>query len=208
MSTTSTGDGGVPKVVALVAMGSSHAAYIQECMDKASRWKVADETWAINAACGVLAHDRAFIMDRLSYFRESARENKHLEGYADWLPFHKGPIYTSHEESDYTGSVPYPIKEVVQKLGEAYFNSTPAYALAYALYLGVKTVKIFGCDYRNDTTPDGRGGRACMEYWIARAPQFGCKIWLPKTTTLCDWDKGRPVLYGYSIPPDLSLPTA
>lgn len=200
MATTSTGDHEIPRCVAIVAMGSSHKEYVQDCLNASSRWKVADETWAINACAGVLAHDRAFIMDRLSYFRQAARDNKPLEGYADWLHLHKGPIYTSQVEPEFPGSVLYPLDEVVKDLGFPYFNSTPAYALAYAIHLRVKTVKIYGCDYRYDNTNDGVKGRACMEYWIARAEAVGVKIWLPSTTTLCDQSTGR-VLYGYSHNP-------
>lgn len=202
--TTSTGDKGTPRIIAIVAMGPSHSEYVTECLNKSSRWQVADETWAINAAAGVLQHDRAIIMDRLSYFGPAARdENKSLDGYRDWLHKHQGPIYTSELDPDFPGSVLYPLQEVIADLGMPYFNNTCAYALALAIHMRPKMIKLYGMDF---TYKENRGfaeaGRACVEYWIAVAISRGIKVWLPKSTTLCDSSLGRP-LYGYSNPPDV-----
>lgn len=202
--TTSTGDKGTPRIIAIVAMGTSREQYISECLEKSSRWQVADETWAINAMAGVIQHDRAIIMDRLSYFASAARdENKALDGYRDWLHKHQGPIYTSELDPDFPGAVLYPLQEVLDDLGFSYFNNTCAYALALAIHMRPKMIKLYGMDF---TYKENRGfaeaGRACVEYWISVAISRGIKVYLPKTTTLCDSSLGRP-LYGYSNPPDV-----
>lgn len=195
--TTSTGDGGIPQSVAIVAMGASHAEYLADCLSKSSRRQVAEETWAINAMAGAILHDRAFIMDRLSYFREAAKSSPALDGYRDWLHLHQGPIYTSEALSEFPGSVAYPLQEVVNYLGFPYFNSTVAYALAFAIFLKVPMIKLYGCDFLQNDTNDGRKGRACVEYWIATAIARGIKVYIAGTSTLCDQNIKRP-LYGYS----------
>lgn len=196
---TSTADRGIPRSVAIVAMGQSRNEYISDCINKSSRWQVAEETWAINAMCGVIGHDRAFIMDRLSYFREAAKENPGLDGYRDWLHLHKGPIYTSELHANFPGGVLYPLQSVVDDLGFAYFNSTVAYAVAFAVYLRVPLIKLYGCDFLQNDTNDGRKGRACVEYWIATGIARGLRIYIAGTSTLCDQNINRP-LYGYSTP--------
>lgn len=196
---TSTADRGVPKSVAIVAMGPSHAEYISVCIAQSSRWKVAEETWAINAMAGVIQHDRAFIMDRLSYFREASKKSPALDGYRDWLHLHQGPIYTSELDPNFPGAVLYPLQDVVDNLRFSYFNSTVAYTLAYAIYIDVKEVQLYGCDFLQNDTNDGRKGRACVEYWIATAIARGIRVVIANSSTLCDQNLKRP-LYGYSKP--------
>lgn len=201
--TTATGDGGRPYSVAIVAMGPSRADYIEECTRMSSRHAVADETWAINAMAGVIQHDRAVIMDDLRYFAKAARENKALEGYKDWLHKLKTPVYTSRADPELCpGSVDYPLQEVLAKLTVPYFNSTVAYALGLAIWMGVKELKLYGMDFNYG--PEGRGfaeaGRACVEYWIRDAEWRGMKVKIAPGSTLCDQKTGR-VLYGYAEPP-------
>lgn len=200
---TATNDRGNPYCVAVVAMGSSHRDYLDECLAQSSRWKVADETWAINAMAGVIQHDRAFIMDDLPYFQKQARTAPHLAGYQDWLHKSMAPIYTSEPHPEFPASVRYPIEDVVKLLGFSYFNTTVAYAVAYAIYIGVKEMRLYGMDFTDkENKAFSEAGRACVEYWLRDAAWRGIKVYLPKNTSLCDQAAGR-VLYGYSTPPSL-----
>ena len=204
MKATSTGDQNVPRTVAIVAMGASHRDYLDDALNQSGRHRVADETWAINAMAGVIEHDRAFIMDDLRYFARQARETPALDGYRDWLHRHPGPIYTSAVHPEYPGAVRFPLEDVLNSLRFDYFNSTPAYALAYAIHLGVPHVKLYGLDYTGKDRGFNEAGRACFEYWIAVAVQRGMKVSLSPNCTLCDHVFGRP-LYGYAVPPVIEL---
>lgn len=199
---TATSDNNKPYVVAIVAMGPSHREYLDACLAKSSRFAVADETWAINAMAGVIDNDLAVIMDDLRYFTKAARNAPHLAGYADWLAKHPR-IVTSVSYLEFPGSMDYPLSDVVADLGYAYFNNTVAYAIALAIHLKVKEIKIYGCDF---TYANNRGfaeaGRACVEYWLAVACHRGIKVSIASTSTLCDQSTGRQ-LYGYSVQPTL-----
>jgi hypothetical protein len=200
---TATGDNGHPYTVAIVAMGPSHRDYLDECLACSSRWAVADETWAINAMAGVIQHDRAFIMDDLPYFAKQARTAPHLAGYKDWLHKSTAPIYTSTAHPEFPASVRYPIEDVVQKLRVAYFNTTVAYAVAYALYIGVREMKLYGMDFTDRTNQAfSEAGRACVEYWLRDAAWRNIKVTIARSSSLCDHATNRP-LYGYSTPPAL-----
>lgn len=200
--TTSTGDNGVPYVVAIVAMGPSHSDYMRECLNKSGRYAVADETWAINAMGGVIQHDRLFCMDALPYFAKAARdENKALDGFRDWLAKHSGPIYTQKRYDGFPGSVEYPLAEVLNAVGGlAYFNNTVAYAVGLALSMQVKHLKVYGCDYTAGQHADGQTGRACLEFLLSLCMSRGMRITVAPSSTLLDQKSGR-VLYGYSKPP-------
>lgn len=201
--TTSTGDNGAPYTVAIVAMGPSYSDYLKECTAKSGRFQVADETWAINAMGGIIQHDRLFMMDALPYFAKVAKqENPALIGYNDWLYKHPGPIYTQREYEGFPGSVKYPLEDVLNTLGFAYLNNTTAYALAYAIHIGVKHIKLYGMDF---TYANNRGfaeaGRACIEHWIRDANWRGIKVTIAQTSTLMDTNDR--VLYGYSKQPTI-----
>lgn len=196
LPTTSTGAGISPYTVAIVAMGPSHKDYISECIGYSGRRGVADETWAINAMANIIDHDRVVMMDDLDYFAMSGREHPHLAGYT-WLKDHPGPIYTSRVSGNFKGAVNYPLREVTEKLGYSYFNNTCAYAVALAMLMEVKHMKLYGFDFTNS---DGRmieGGRACVEFWLARATASGIKVTIASTSTLCDQHTDRR-LYGYA----------
>lgn len=199
---TSTGDHEKPYCVAIVAMGPSHAEYVAECLNKSSRFAVADETWAINAMGGVINHDRLICMDALPYFAKAARsQNPALAGYGDWLHRHTGPIYTQREYEGFPGSVEYPLREVIEACnGYAYFNSTVAYAVGLAILMQVDHLKLYGVDFTGAADADGQKGRACVEYWLSFAITRGMKITIASTSTLCDQKTGRQ-LYGYSSVP-------
>lgn len=197
---TATNDGGVPYSVSLVAMGPSRASYFSDALANSSPKGVSDEVWTINAMSGLIRHDRAFILDDLRYFEKASREHKHLAGYSDWLrdlPL----IYTSKAYPEFPNSVDFPLKEVVNSLGFGYFNNTCAYALAYAIHIGVKTVRLYGMDYASADRGFAEAGRACMEYWVATAISRGMKVWIAGDSSLCDQNKRE--FYGYSVQPVL-----
>jgi len=200
--TTSTNDNGAPYTVAIVAMGPSHKDYLSECISKSGRFQVADETWAINAMGGIVQHDRLFIMDDLPYFAKVAKEeNPALAGYGYWLHKHPGPIYAQKEYDDFPGAIQYPLEDVLNSLNYCYLNNTTAYALAYAIHLGVKHIKLYGMDF---TYANNRGfaeaGRACIEHWVRDACWRGIKVTVAPSSTLMDQCTDRQ-LYGYSVAP-------
>jgi hypothetical protein len=202
--TTSTNDNGVPYTVAIVAMGPSRSDYIAECISKSSRFQVADETWAINAMGSIIQHDRLFVMDDLPYFHKVSKEtNKALVGYNVWLHKHPGPIYAQKAYKDFPGAVEYPLEAVLNVIQYPYINNTTAYALCYAIYLGVKHIKLYGMDF---TYANNRGfaeaGRACIEHWIRDACWRGIKVTIAPSSTLMDTHNRQ--FYGYSKQPTVT----
>ena len=81
--------------------------------------------------------------------RAAANPKSNVAGLANWLRTHPGPIYTSRAYPEFPGAVEFPLAEVMTKTGHGYFNSTVAYALAYALDLkitqgGPRRLELFG----------------------------------------------------------------
>jgi SAM-dependent methyltransferase len=178
----------VPNHVAILGLGPSLEQYVDFTKRLGGKHAYCDEVWGINALGGVLLCDRIFHMDdvRVQEVRAAAQPESNIARMLQWLRVHPGPIITSREHPDYPGLVAFPLQDVLNSLGQAYFNSTAAYAVAYAIHIGVKHISLFGCDFTYPNSHDAEKGRGCVEFWLGIASAKGIKLSLPKTSSLLD----------------------
>jgi len=183
---------GVPETVAIVAMGISRKHYLGDCMRCGGRKGVADETWVINKLGDVLKHDMVFRMDDLRKLRDcNDKPGMNKDGMSiderqnEWMKNHDKPIITSTPYPEYPTSVAYPLEAVINTLNTNYLLTTPAYAIAFAIHIGVKCMKIYGCDFVYKENPYiSEQGRGNCEFLLAIAHERGIKIEIAKTSTL------------------------
>ena len=195
----------VPEHVAIIGLGPSCAAFFQLAKGLGGASAYCDEVWGINAMGDVLRCDRVFHMDDLLVQEARAKEkhNANIAAMVNWLKTHPGPVYTSIVRPGYPGLVPFPLEEVLNaghdtNGGAPYFNSTAAYAVAYAVHIGVKKISLFGIDFFLPNAHKGEQGRACVEFWLGIASARGIAITVPEQSSLldaCAPDAER--LYGY-----------
>lgn len=191
---------GAPKHVVILGLGPSLDQYLEIVKRMGGRSKFCDEVWAINALGDVFACDLVFHMDdvRIQEIRAAAAPASNIAALLPWMKKSQVPIVTSRKHEDYPALVEFPLEDVLNNLGHDYFNSTAAYAVAFAIHAGVKKISLFGIDYTLPNQHHAEKGRACVEYWLGKAQERGIKISLPKTTTLLDACHTRPErLYGY-----------
>jgi SAM-dependent methyltransferase len=190
-----------PESVAILGLGPSLKDYIGLATRAGCSASIADEIWGINAAIDVVKCDRGFHMDdvRIQEARGAANPSGNIAAMLPWLRNHPGPIYTSRPHPDYPGLVPYPLQDVLNScIGQRYFNSTAAYAVAFAIHLGVKKIILFGFDFSYANSHDAEKGRACVEFWLGIAVARGIQLAMPGTTTLLDACGPKDQrLYGY-----------
>lgn len=207
----------VPKVVSLVALGVSKADFFNEAMTTGNRRGVADEVWVINKMGVLVKHDMLFRMDDLSVKYEINDKNygggtcppegvSVHDTYDEFLRNHDKPIVTSKAYPEYPTSYEYPLEKVVNVLGRAYLRTTPAYAAAFALYLGVKQLRVYGCDYVYPTNKySAESGRANLESVLTTCLERGMDVWIAPKSTLFDTNvKPDEMLYGYKYPMDIN----
>lgn len=177
-----------PHHVAIVGLGPSSAQYVDIVKRLGGRHQLCEETWCINALGDVLACDRIFHMDdvRVQEIRAAAAPDSNIAAMLKWLKTHPGPIVTSRKHPDYPGLVEFPLEDVVNDCPNGYFNSTAAYAVAYAVFIGVKKISLWGCDFTYPNAHDAEKGRACVEFWLGIAAERGIQLTVPKSTTLLD----------------------
>lgn len=159
-----------------------------------------DEVWAINGLGDVFQCDRIFHMDdvRIQEIRAAAAPESNIAKMIAWMRKHPGPIITSRVHPDYPGLVEFPLEAVINDLGFAYLNNTAAYAVAYAIHIGVKKISLWGCDFTYPNAHDAEKGRACVEFWLGFARCRGVEIATGNQSSLMDacvpWAER---LYGY-----------
>lgn len=191
--------------VAILGLGPSLAAFLEVAKRAGGKNGYCDEVWGINAVGNVIACDRIFHMDDLKVQerRAEARPESNIATMVKWLKTHPGPIYTSRIRPGYPGLVEFPLSDVLNAgldggFGAPYFNSTAAYAVAYAVHLGFERISLFGIDYTLPNAHSAEKGRACVEYWLGIASARGAQITVPEQTSLLDaCSPERERLYGY-----------
>lgn len=196
---------GVPSHVAIIGLGPSCAAFFELTRRLGGASAYCDEVWGINAIGDVLRCDRVFHMDDLlvQEARAKARPDGNIAAMVRWLKTHPGPIYTSRLRPGYPGLVEFPLEDVLNARhdgngGAPYFNSTAAYAVAYAVHIGVERISLFGLDYTLPNAHSAEQGRACVEFWLGIAAARGIEITVPQQTSLLDaCAPERERLYGY-----------
>lgn len=195
----------VPAHVAIVGLGPSCATFFELTRRLGGVSAYCDEVWGLNAMGDVLRCHRIFHMDDLKVqeARAEAKPDGNIAAMVRWLKTHPGPVYTSIVREGYPGLVAFPLQDVLNRSADAnggapYFNSTAAYAIAYAIHIGVKRISLFGLDYTLPNSHHAEQGRACCEFWLGIAAARGIAITIPETSSLmdgCATDRDR--LYGY-----------
>ena len=193
-----------PEHVAIVGLGPSSHAYIDLVERNGGRHAIFDETWVINTYGNVLDHERVFFMDDVAnVMREvtdtelDERVRRKLAAMLAWVRKHPGPIYTSIVHPDFPSLVEYPLQDVIGAVGTAYFNNTVAYAVVYAIHIGVKKLSLFGCDYSYGEAGHEGTGRACVEFWLGVAAAKGVHVSVSDNSTLMDAMHPDRKFYGY-----------
>ncbi len=174
--------------VSILGLGPSVRQYLELTKRYGGRRAFCDETWGINALGDVFACDRIFHMDdtRIQQIRADAKPDSNIAQMLKWLKTTKTPVVTSRAHPDYPALEEFPLAEVVTKFPLAYFNSTAAYAVAYALHVGATKLTLFGMDFTYPDANHAEKGRACVEFWLGMAARMGVELAMPKTTSLMD----------------------
>jgi len=195
--------GVVPEHVTILGLGRSLAAFLELIKRLGGRSAYCDAVWGINAVGDVLACDLIFHMDdmRVQEARAAARPDGNIAAMVKWLKYSPVPVITSIPR--YPGHHAFPLEAVLNggndsNGGAPYFNSTAAYAVAYAIHIGVKRISLFGIDYTLPNAHEAEQGRACVEFWLGMAAQMGVEIAIPKTSSLMDaYHTQASRFYGY-----------
>ena len=203
----------VPEVVSLVALGGSKKDFFTEAMTIGNKRGLSDEVWVINKMGCLIKHDMLWRMDDLMTLRDCntktytggnvAEPAMIHDTYTEFLRQHNKPIVTTIAyPEEFPMSWAYPLEDVINTIGYSYFRTTPAYAAAFAIHIGVKKLRIYGCDF---VYPQSKyrheAGRANMEFILGIGMTMGMEVWVPASSTLLDsCIPTMEKMYGYPYP--------
>ena len=84
-------------------------------------------------------------------------------------------IIMQHKNKDVTGSMRFPLKEIVSLDGKTYLTSTLAHMLAYAIHYFPNTpIELYGFEAESST--EYAVQRPCIEYWVGYGRGLGMSI--------------------------------
>ena len=219
--------GGVPAVIDIIALGPSQREYhADQHSSYTPNLDRPDETWIINKGLRTVKSDLAFVLDDLEgERRKSARYADDIIAYAE-----KRPVITSElmdiERPAWPGLFfNYPLTEVIDHIGGLvadrqgveptpqtvrglglqagwYLHNSVPMILAYALYIGVKEIRLIGADYTIRHSDNMEENRSNCEYWVGFLRAMGVRIRVPSGTTLLNTCLSKRV-YGYARDPVL-----
>lgn len=174
--------------VAIIGLGPSARQFLELTKRLGGRRAFCDEVWGINAIGDVYACDRVFHMDdvRIQEIRAAAAPGSNIAAMLRWLKTTRVPVVTSCVHPDYPALEAFPLADVLDRFPLGYFNSTAAYAVAYAMHVGATKISCFGMDFTYPDAHTAEKGRACVEFWLGMAAAEGIELSLPKTTSLLD----------------------
>ena len=174
--------------VAILGLGPSVRQFLEITKRNGGRRQFCDEVWGINCLGDVFVCDKVFHMDdvRVQEIRTAARPESNIAHMLKWLRTYEGEVITSRAHPDYPCLREFPLEAVLNEFPNAYFNSTAAYAVAYAIHKGATKISCFGMDFTYPDANDAEKGRACVEFWLGHASARGIALSVPKTTSLLD----------------------
>ncbi len=163
------------------------------------------DIWVFNEAAGqgwVKRWDATFQLHLPIIWKNPQNRNdpKHYE----WLRRkHDGIIWMHDEFPDVPSSRKFPLDEVCAALlpnlkrrkgkhttAVRYFTSSPAYAIAYAIYLGYERIELYGIEMATET--EYLMQRDGVTFWVGIAMGRGIEVVIPEQSGMF-----RSLMYGY-----------
>lgn len=195
-----------PKKVVLIGMGPSTIdLFTPTLTQEFSRDKWADEVWTVNMAAHLFWHDLVFWMDDLK------KQQDFKPDLISELNRRGRPVMTATAYPDVCPtSYDYPIDAVgqisVDIFGKIYLSNSIAQAIGYAIYKGVKVLKLYGCDFTYPDRNFAEAGRACVEAWATAAiTKYDMDIGLCPRTSLFDTVSSSTGVYGFAEQPEVKV---
>ncbi len=92
-------------------------------------------------------------------------------------------------------AIRYPIKEIIEEFGVAYFSCSIAYMIALAILRGYEEIDLYGCT--TYAYEEYAYQKPCIEFWAGMAMGRGIDIKFHEPTHICRTHDLK--LYGYCM---------
>ena len=194
--------GGTPRTVDVVALGYSMRSYMHRQLNKGLAVEdTVDEVWTVNRGIRLINADMAFVLDELP------DEIENDPAYGEALKAYNKPIITTRCDPSVPMSTLYPAVDILDCLrdthgwkgSDPYWHNSMPMVLAYALFIGVQELTLWGCDYQSEQGVSLEDDRANLEYWCGVCRYAGMRIGVPVDSTLLNQRKTGGALHVYGL---------
>lgn len=226
--------GTAPRSVAIIALGPTSQQWHSACWSYQKQAGEYDEVWTLNKGLRTQRCHVGFVLDDLvtesrkseEYARDLSALDTHIittsvdAQVREVFPSASLTEYPINEILWWVGirhliargvraadlqSLSAEVASVGRQVGYYLHNSIPM-ILAYAGWLGVRRIGLFGADYTYPGSPAREDDRANAEYWVGMLRAWGVELAVSSDTTLLN-QRQQPKIYGYARPPKLIEPT-
>lgn len=166
-----------PKCIALVGLGPSANAYWLECATWNNQlpW---ESVWVVNRASSAFRHDATWnVHDLRRLVQEAPTEELRLMK-AD------KPILTPKAYPEFPMSVEIPAMDILNFVKQDNLSSGPAWMLAYAMMIGVKTIYLYGMDFHYPNVAVAEEGGQGFAYLLGQAQMLNIDFKIPNSSSL------------------------
>ena len=153
------------------------------------------EVWGVNRGFKKARRlDKLFMTDmRFDAFGDERFDFENLKRL-------KCPIISLHSFKELK-TVRYPYKEIVKRFKTNFFTCTICYMIAYALYKGYDSIRMYGVDMI--TSSEYKLEKGGVEFWVGLAKGMGAKVDISTGSAVCQTMTGVP--YGFKLKVDKTL---
>lgn len=151
------------------------------------------EIWVLNEYESILPQMGASNVTRWFelHQRDTVLLSSRDKSYIDKLKNSKIPIMMCDKYDDIPMSEKYPLDDIIAKLETDYFTNSISYMVAYAVYIGVDEIGIYGVDMAQDEEYSKE--RPSVEYFVGYARAKGIPVYIPPESDICK----VPYYYGF-----------
>ena len=160
-----------------------------------------DEVWTVNRGIRLIEADMAFVLDELP--DEIAND----PAYGEALEAYKKPIISTRCAPSVSTATLYPAPEILECLqsvhgmpiDDPYWHNSLPMVLAYALFIGVEQVTLWGCDYQSQQGQPLEADRSNCEYWVGVCRALGMRVGVPQGSNLLNQHAHDGKLWVYGL---------
>lgn len=184
------------RVVNIIGMGPS----ARDVPDTGENWGInvaykharLDKMFFFDDASVILWDDQNIIGSRSMNLKQAIEESPEME------IFSRTKDAFSENGVQFAEINEYPLRKALTLAPGAFFTSTIAYTLAYAIVENVDRIRLYGCSmYGSACANEYMYQLPCVEFWTAFALGRGIKVEIPYQTVL--EAKNSNNLYGYKL---------
>jgi hypothetical protein len=151
--------------------------------------------WGVNAVCTWRPVDVEFHMHHLDPRQDKDSINQRT---FEKILRSNVPLVTLDKYKEFPSSIKFPFKWVWETFNTDYISNSISYMIAFALYIGVKKIDMYGVNM--STQVEYMMEKGNVESWCSIARGYGATVTIHRNEWCAIEKSGDNLIYGYAVP--------